>query len=209
MSLGQARLLVNDPRRSSETTVMTVSRPAPPTAPTLRLRFPRMGTRANRWLIKTRKVRTHRSSLPLLTLAPTWLPPSSMVPYKTPAHSGEEDHHMPAQMGISLGTKARSLTISPRTSTKRCLSRTQTSKPLPSVHTRRAMRNSLSGHLVPGSSKTSLLLKHHPRAMVHRRASLTEAQCRHTRLSSNSSNNNKTILSDSYPARIWVVLPVR
>ena len=221
MILVQAQLLESVPRRSSVITVTTDSRLAQLTAHTSRLHSPPTDTRANRWLIKTRKVRTPDSSLPLLMLLPIWPLPSSMEPHKTRAHSGEA-RHIQAQMETSHGIRARrSLMTSPRTSVRRCLSRTQNSNPLPPARTRRAMRNSRNsrlGHPVPGSSKTSPLVKHRRRVMVLRRAFLTEAQCHRTPLSSNSnststsnnsSSSNRTIRLGSCPARIWAVLPVR
>ena len=134
-----------------------------------------------------------------------------MVPHKTLARSGEA-RHIQAQMGTSLGIRARSLTTCPRTSAKRCRSRTRTSNPPPRVRTRRAMRNSRLERPVPGRSKASLLVKHRRQVILLRRASLTEAQCRRTPLSSSSnssSNSNITISLDNCPARIWAALPVR
>jgi len=229
--LVQAQLLANVPRRSSVITVTTDSRLAQLTARTSRLRSRLLDIQANRWRIRIHKAQTVPSSRLALTVTKTWVPLPRTALYRIKTRIGAARLTL-APMEVSHGTKVRSHTICPRTSTNPCRSRMarwRTSSSLFLALTRKYMRSSLMELLAPGSSThsnhTSSSLSnsssnnqastlHSPRQVVSDplQTSPIGTRCRCTRLNSSNSSSSisssRTTLSASCRVRTWVAYPV-
>lgn len=229
MTLVQAQLLANAPRRSSAITVTTDSRLAQLTARTLRLHSRLLDIQASQWRIRTRKAQTLPSFRPALMATKTWVLLPRTVLYRTKTRTGAVRRIL-APKEVSHGTKFRSHTTCPRTSTKPCRSRIRrwrTSNSRYLALMRKCMRNSPTELPAPGSntntnssspssisssSKDTTLHNPHQLGSGLLQISPTGTRCQCTRLSSSNSSSSisssRTILSDSCPVKIWVVYPV-